>query len=82
LKEEDPEIPAIMPLPLYAALPPSEQIKVFEPTPRYTRKIVIATNIAETSVTVEGIVYVVDCGFVKQVLLIIIIFLPLLFIFT
>lgn len=67
MKEEDPDLPAILPLPLYAALPPNEQIRVFEPAPKYTRKVVISTNIAETSVTVDGIVYVVDAGYVKQV---------------
>ena len=36
------------------------------PTPRGSRKVVVATNIAETSLTIEGIVYVVDCCFVKQ----------------
>jgi HrpA-like RNA helicase len=40
-------------------------MRVFEPTPRGHRKIVLSTNIAEASVTIEGITYVVDCGFVK-----------------
>lgn len=54
-------------LPLYASLPPKEQQRVFTPAPRPNqRKIVVATNIAETSVTIDGIVYVVDPGFVKQ----------------
>ena len=53
-------------LPLYSALPASEQMKVFDAKPnRQTRRVVIATNIAETSVSIRGIVYVVDCGFVK-----------------
>jgi len=51
---------------LYAALAPTEQVKVFSPPPANTRKIVISTNIAETSLTVDGIVYVVDPGYVKQ----------------
>ncbi|XKL68063.1 hypothetical protein PGB90_003554 [Kerria lacca] len=52
-------------LPMYGALPNSEQLKVFRPTPKNMRKIIISTNIAETSITIFGIVYVVDCGFVK-----------------
>jgi ATP-dependent RNA helicase DHX8/PRP22 len=53
-------------LPIYSALPSDVQSRVFEPTPRGTRKVVIATNVAETSLTIPGIVYVVDPGFVKQ----------------
>lgn len=41
-------------------------MEAFTPAPRYTRKIVVASNVAETSVTIEGVVYVVDCCFVKQ----------------
>ncbi|CAH0775215.1 unnamed protein product [Bemisia tabaci] len=52
-------------LPLYGSLPNSEQLKVFRYTPRGLRKIVVATNIAETSVTIPGIAYVIDCGFQK-----------------
>ncbi|XP_062161567.1 probable pre-mRNA-splicing factor ATP-dependent RNA helicase DEAH9 isoform X3 [Alnus glutinosa] len=53
-------------LPLYSGLPRAEQELIFSPTPRGKRKVVIATNIAETSLTLEGIVYVVDSGFSKQ----------------
>ena len=52
-------------LPIYGSLPTSEQLKVFDRTPRGVRKVIVATNIAEASVTINGIVYVVDCGFVK-----------------
>lgn len=51
--------------PLFAALPPSEQQKVFEPAPANTRKVILATNIAETSITIPGIKYVIDCGLAK-----------------
>jgi pre-mRNA-splicing factor ATP-dependent RNA helicase DHX16 len=52
--------------PIYATLPAEQQAKIFEPTPPDARKVILATNIAETSLTIEGIVYVVDCGYVKQ----------------
>ncbi|KAL7591840.1 hypothetical protein Lser_V15G32335 [Lactuca serriola] len=53
-------------LPLYSGLTRSDQDLVFSPSPRGKRKVVISTNIAETSLTLEGIVYVVDSGFSKQ----------------
>lgn len=43
--------------PLYAAMPPEEQLLVFTPTPPGVRRFVLATNIAETSVTISGIKY-------------------------
>lgn len=57
--------PGLLPLPLYATLPPEEQDVIFEPPPKDTRKVIFATNIAEASVTIDGIKYVVDSGFVK-----------------
>ncbi|KAL1929926.1 hypothetical protein VTP01DRAFT_1080 [Rhizomucor pusillus] len=56
---------SLMPLPLYAGLTMEEQLRIFQPTPRGSRKVIVSTNIAEASVTLEGIVYVIDTGFVK-----------------
>ncbi|KAG8720837.1 DEAH-box ATP-dependent RNA helicase prp43 [Ceratobasidium sp. 394] len=53
-------------LPLYSALPPAQQQRIFDATPPGVRKVVVSTNIAETSLTIDGIVYVVDPGFSKQ----------------
>lgn len=53
-------------LPIYSNLPSDMQIKIFEPTPPNARKVVLATNIAETSLTIDGIIYVIDPGFSKQ----------------
>jgi len=52
--------------PIYANLPSDMQAKIFEPTPPGARKVVLATNIAETSITIDGVVFVIDPGFVKQ----------------
>ena len=52
--------------PIYSTLPTDQQSKIFEKCPEGARKVVIATNIAETSLTIDGIVYVIDCGFCKQ----------------
>ncbi|XP_030748856.1 probable ATP-dependent RNA helicase DHX35 [Sitophilus oryzae] len=52
-------------LALYGSLPYNEQLKVFKNVEKGYRKVVVATNVAETSVTIPGIVFVVDCGFVK-----------------
>ena len=58
----DKEVPKLLVLPLFAALPQHAQQRIFEPTPARTRKVILATNIAETSVTVPGVRYVIDCG--------------------
>nr|CAI5821644.1 unnamed protein product [Callosobruchus analis]CAI5832139.1 unnamed protein product [Callosobruchus analis] len=50
---------------LYAAQSNSQQMSVFQPSPANTRKVIISTNIAETSVTISGIKYVIDSGMVK-----------------
>ncbi|CAG8480443.1 3773_t:CDS:10 [Cetraspora pellucida] len=52
--------------PIYANLPPDMQAKIFEPTPPGARKVILATNIAETSITIDGVTFVIDPGFVKQ----------------
>ncbi|KAK4685021.1 pre-mRNA-splicing factor ATP-dependent RNA helicase DHX15/PRP43, partial [Tremellales sp. Uapishka_1] len=60
-------------VPLYSSLPPNQQQRIFDPAPPPRtsdglpgRKVVVSTNIAETSLTIDGIVYVVDPGFFKQ----------------
>ncbi|KAI4243457.1 MAG: hypothetical protein L6R40_003459 [Gallowayella cf. fulva] len=58
--------PELVICPIYANLPSELQSKIFEPTPPGARKVVLATNIAETSLTIDGIVYVIDPGFVKE----------------
>ncbi|CAG8530050.1 13771_t:CDS:10, partial [Acaulospora colombiana] len=53
-------------LPLYSLLPTRAQLRVFETPPKGTRLCVVATNVAETSLTIPGVKYVVDCGKVKE----------------
>ncbi|KAI8380604.1 P-loop containing nucleoside triphosphate hydrolase protein [Choanephora cucurbitarum] len=53
-------------LPLHANLSPQEQTRVFKTVPTHVRKIVVSTNVAETSITIEGVVYVIDSGRVKE----------------
>jgi len=71
--QNDKEVGPVTCVPLYSALPPQDQQKVFDaaPEPKFPggpkgRKIVVSTNIAETSLTIDGIVYVIDPGFSKQ----------------
>lgn len=54
-------------LPLHASLETREQKRVFSPPPRGKRKIVVATNVAETSITIDDIVAVIDSGKVKEI---------------
>ena len=60
------KIKELLIVPIYANLPSDLQAKVFEPTPPNARKVVLATNIAETSLTIDNIIYVIDPGFNKQ----------------
>lgn len=53
-------------LPLYSLLPTDQQMKVFDTPPKGSRLCVVATNVAETSLTIPGIRYVVDCGRSKE----------------
>lgn len=55
----------IIPLALHSGLTTEEQLRVFFPAERNTRKVIASTNIAEASVTIDGVKFVVDCGFVK-----------------
>lgn len=53
-------------LPIYSTLPADQQAEIFKPTPPGARKVIFGTNIAETSLTIDGIRYIVDTGFCKQ----------------
>lgn len=66
VKALGPQVPELFILPVYAALPSEMQSRIFDPPPPGGRKVVIATNIAETSITIDGIYYVIDPGFAKQ----------------
>lgn len=59
MKSLGPEVPELIILPVYSALPSEMQTRIFDPAPPGCRKVVIATNIAETSLTIDGIYYVV-----------------------
>jgi pre-mRNA-splicing factor ATP-dependent RNA helicase DHX15/PRP43 len=72
MMQNDPTIGPISCIPFYSSLPPSQQQRIFDPAPpprksgALGRKVVVSTNVAETSLTIDGIVYVVDPGFSKQ----------------
>ena len=67
-----PEVGEMKCIPLYSTLPPNLQQRIFEPAPpkrpngAIGRKVVVSTNIAETSLTIDGVVFVIDPGFAKQ----------------
>ena len=67
-----PEVGDLKCIPLYSTLPPNLQQRIFESAPpnkangAIGRKVVVSTNIAETSLTIDGVVFVIDPGFSKQ----------------
>ncbi|KAK7870441.1 hypothetical protein R5R35_000729 [Gryllus longicercus] len=63
--ELDGKAPQLKVYPLYSSLPSQQQLDVFRPTPVGMRKVILSTNVAETSVTISGIKYVIDSGMVK-----------------
>ncbi|EEB08731.1 ATP-dependent RNA helicase Prh1 [Schizosaccharomyces japonicus yFS275] len=64
-KQLPPNVPQLHVCPLFASLPQEQQMQVFQPAPPNHRKVVLATNIAETSITISGIRYVIDTGLAK-----------------
>ena len=66
MEELGEEAPPLIILRVYSALPSDQQSEIFEPAPSGSRKCVIATNIAEASLTIDGVFYVVDPGFAKM----------------
>ena len=66
MKGLGPSVPDLHILPVYSSLPSEMQTRIFEPAPPGSRKVIVATNIAEASLTIDGIYYVVDPGFAKQ----------------
>ena len=59
------EVEPLTILPIYSQLPSDMQAKIFQKSEDGSRKVVVATNIAETSLTLDGILYVIDCGYCK-----------------
>lgn len=73
IRKRDPETGPLDCIPLYSLLSPEKQQRIFEPPPvnpvpggQPGRKVIVATNIAETSLTIDGIYFVIDCGFSKH----------------
>eukprot|EP01059_Diplonema_ambulator_P021087 TRINITY_DN3509_c1_g1_i1.p1 TRINITY_DN3509_c1_g1~~TRINITY_DN3509_c1_g1_i1.p1 ORF type:complete len:1010 (+),score=356.42 TRINITY_DN3509_c1_g1_i1:81-3110(+) len=66
VKKLGPKVPELLILPSYAQLPSEMLSRIFEPAPPGGRKIVITTNIAEASITIDGVYYVIDPGLAKQ----------------
>ncbi|XP_034166768.2 probable ATP-dependent RNA helicase DHX40 [Pangasianodon hypophthalmus] len=62
----DRTVEGLLILPLYGSMPTDQQRQIFQPAPAGVRKCVVATNIAATSLTINGVRYIVDSGFVKQ----------------
>ncbi|OSX59823.1 hypothetical protein POSPLADRAFT_1066944 [Postia placenta MAD-698-R-SB12] len=65
IDKEETDVPMHI-VPLYALLPSEKQMQVFRPPPSGTRLVVVSTNVAETSLTIPDIRYVVDCGRAKE----------------
>ena len=63
---QDKEVKGMAILPLYGSLPSEQQQVVFKAPEKHVRRVIVSTNIAATSVTVQGVVYVIDSGYVKQ----------------
>ncbi|XP_033953287.1 probable ATP-dependent RNA helicase DHX40 [Pseudochaenichthys georgianus] len=63
---QDQTVEGLLILPLYGSMPTDQQRQIFQPPPPGIRKCVVATNIAATSLTIDGIKYIIDSGFVKQ----------------
>jgi ATP-dependent RNA helicase DHX8/PRP22 len=65
-KKRNEKLENILVIPMYSALPQDMQDKVLKPAPEGVRKVILSTNIGETSITIDGVKFVIDCGFFKQ----------------